>query len=189
MDETKTMQNTEAGEKKPWLKTLDMVYIGMFVAIMAVCSWISVPTTVPFTLQTFAVVCAVLMLGFARGTVAVIVYILLGLVGVPVFAGFTGGLGKLAGPTGGYIVGFIFTALITGAITAKFGKKIYVEIIAAVLGLAVCYVFGTVWFMILGSYDLPTALAYCVIPFLLPEVVKIALAILVDKSVSRVIRI
>lgn len=189
MDMTNDMNKETGKTEKPKFKTLDMVYIGMFVAVMAVCSWISIPTTIPFTLQTFAVIATVLILGLYRGTIAVIVYILLGLVGVPVFAGFTGGFGKLAGPTGGYIIGFVFTALITGFLTEKFGKKIGIAVIASVAGLFVCYVFGTVWFMILGGYDLPTALAYCVIPFLLPEVVKIALAIAVDKGVSRIVKI
>ena len=94
------------------LKTKDIVFIGIFAALMAICSWISIPTTVPFTLQTFAVFMAVGVLGGKRGTLSVLVYILLGAIGVPVFAGFAGGLGILTGSTGGYILGFLFSALI-----------------------------------------------------------------------------
>ena len=129
------------GKKK--FEPLDLAYMGMFVALMAICSWISIPTAVPFTLQTFAVFMTVAVLGVFRGTAAILVYILLGMAGVPVFAGFSGGYGAVVGLTGGYIVGFIFTALITGGIMEAFGKKIPVMVIAMLLGLAACYAFGT----------------------------------------------
>ena len=92
-------------------KTLDMVYIAIFAVIIAVCSWISVPMVVPFTLQTFGVFCAVGLLGGKRGTLSVLIYVLLGAVGVPVFAGFSSGIGSLFGVTGGYIMGFRKKAL------------------------------------------------------------------------------
>ena len=95
------------GKKK--FEPLDLAYMGMFVALMAICSWISIPTAVPFTLQTFAVFMTVAVLGVFRGTAAILVYILLGMAGVPVFAGFSGGYGAVVGLTGGYIVGFMFT--------------------------------------------------------------------------------
>lgn len=110
-------------------KTLDMVYIAIFAVIIAVCSWISVPMVVPFTLQTFGVFCAVGLLGGKRGTLSVLIYVLLGAVGVPVFAGFSSGIGTLFGVTGGYIMGFIFTALIYWLITAIFGKKLWAIIL------------------------------------------------------------
>lgn len=88
-----------------------MAYIALFAVLMAVCSWISIPAVVPFTLQTFGVFVAVSVLGGKRGTLAVVLYLLMGVVGLPVFAGFSGGLGVLLGSTGGYIVGFVFTAL------------------------------------------------------------------------------
>ena len=94
------------------LRTTDIAYIGLFVAAMAICSWISIPLVVPVTLQTFAVFLAVGLLGGKRGTIAVCAYIFLGAIGVPVFAGFGGGPGALLGQSGGYIIGFIFTALI-----------------------------------------------------------------------------
>ena len=82
-------------------KTLDMVYIALFAVLIAVCSWISIPTTVPFTLQTFGVFVTVGVLGGKRGSLAVLIYLLLGAIGVPVFAGFTGGMGIMLGNTGG----------------------------------------------------------------------------------------
>lgn len=92
-------------------KTYDLVYIAVFAVVMAVCSWISIPAQVPFTLQTFGVFMAVGVLGGKRGTLAVLVYVLLGAVGVPVFAGFSGGIGALLGNAGGYIIGFILSLI------------------------------------------------------------------------------
>lgn len=99
-------------------KTYDMVYIAVFAVLIAICSWISIPMTVPFTLQTFAVFLAVGVLGGKRGSLAVLIYILLGAVGIPVFAGFSGGIGQLLGNTGGYIIGFLFSALLMWLIEA-----------------------------------------------------------------------
>ena len=94
------------------IKTLNLVYIALFAVLIVICSWISIPTLVPFTLQTFAIYLTVLLLGWKRGLGAILVYILLGIVGVPVFSGFKAGLGVVAGPTGGYIIGFIFLEVI-----------------------------------------------------------------------------
>ena len=166
-------------------KTLDMVYIAIFAVIIAVCSWISVPMVVPFTLQTFGVFCAVGLLGGKRGTLSVLIYVLLGAVGVPVFAGFSSGIGTLFGVTGGYIMGFIFTALIYWLITAIFGKKLWAIILGMVLGLLACYAFGTIWFMI----GLAAALMKCVVPFLIPDALKIALAVVITKTVPKYVKI
>ena len=117
---------------------LDMVLIAMFAVIIAVCSWLSIPGEVPVTLQTFGVFCAVGLLGGKRGTLSVVIYILLGLVGVPVFAGFKGGVGSLIGPTGGYIIGFVFTALVYWLVTKLLGTKIWAVVLGMVLGLVVC---------------------------------------------------
>ena len=106
-------------------RTLDLVYIALFAVLMAVCAWISTPKTpisVPFTLQTFAMFAALTTLGGRRGLWAVVVYLLMGLVGLPVFTGFQGGPGVLLGTTGGYIIGFIGSALIYWLITAKLGS-------------------------------------------------------------------
>ena len=171
-------------------KTYDLVYIAVFAVVMAVCSWISIPAQVPFTLQTFGVFMAVGVLGGKRGTLAILVYVLLGTVGVPVFAGFSGGIGALLGNAGGYIVGFIFSALVMWAIERIFGRKPVVQIISMVVGLIVCYAFGTVWFMFAytrstGPVGLMAVLGWCVFPFILPDCVKIALAILIAKRLPK----
>ena len=162
-------------------KTYDIVYIGVFAVIMAICSWISIPTAVPFTLQTFGVFVAVGVLGGKRGTLSILVFILLGAIGVPVFAGFSGGIGVLAGTTGGYIIGFLFSALVMWAMEKLPGKKSVMQIVSMIVGLIVCYAFGTAWFMIVysranGAVGLATVLGWCVIPFIIPDIIKIVLA-------------
>lgn len=162
-------------------KTYDMVYIAVFTVLMAICSWISIPMAVPFTLQTFGVFIAVGILGGKRGTLAVLVYILLGAIGIPVFSGFKGGIGSLMNTTGGYIIGFLFSALIMWGMERVFGKKPIVQILSMLAGLVICYTFGTIWFMIVytkanGAVGLGTVLGWCVIPFVIPDLVKIALA-------------
>ena len=181
-------------ETKAKLTVRDMAYIAMFAVVMAVCSWISVPYVVPFTLQTFAVFLAVGVLGGKRGTLAVLVYILLGCVGLPVFAGFTGGLGIVLGSTGGYIVGFLFTALIMWAMEKVPGNKTAMTVISMVLGLIVCYAFGTIWFIVVyartsGPVGLWTALGWCVFPYIIPDLVKMALAMALRKRLRAAIRL
>lgn len=181
-------------ETKTKLTVRDMAYIAMFAVIMAVCSWISVPYIVPFTLQTFAVFLAAGVLGGKRGTLAVLVYILLGCVGLPVFAGFTGGFGILLGSTGGYIVGFLFTALIMWAMENLPGNKTVVTLVSMVLGLLACYAFGTVWFVVVyarttGPVGLWTALGWCVFPYIIPDLAKMALALVLRKRLRAAIRL
>lgn len=195
-------------------KTLSLVYCGIFVALIAVCSWISIPTAIPFTLQTFAVCLASALLGTKRGTITVIVYILLGLVGVPVFSGFKSGPAALLGVTGGYIIGFIFTAIIVGLITEKLGKIIPIFTFAArrkngdklfnldmdptlplamILGIAVCYAFGTAWFINVYTntkepIGVIATLSMCVFPYLIPDICKIILAVILTKRLKKYIK-
>lgn len=175
------------------MKTLDLIYIAIGAALITVCSWISIPMTVPFTLQTFAVFAALLILDGYRGTVATVVYVLMGAIGLPVFAGFSGGLAIILGNTGGYILGFIFIGLIYTASIRLFGEKIYVEISALLIGLVVCYAFGSAWFMYVymrntGTVGLMTVLSWCVFPFVIPDLLKMALAFAVSRRVRSIIR-
>ena len=129
------------------------------------------------------------LLGGKRGSLSVLVYILLGAVGVPVFAGFSAGAGILLGSTGGYILGFLGSALLYWLLTALFGKSLPVQVLAMVLGLAVCYAFGTAWFMTVyartsGPIGLMAALGWCVFPFIVPDLVKIALALLLTRRLA-----
>lgn len=171
-------------------KTYDLVYIGIFAALMAVFSWISIPTAVPFTMQTFGVFLAVGVLGGKSGTLAVLVYIILGAAGLPVFSGFTGGLGILFTNTGGYIVGFLFSALLMWGIEKLLGRKPVIQIISMLAGLIVCYAFGTAWFMILytrsaGPVGIGAVLGWCVLPFIIPDLIKIALAFVLARRTRK----
>ncbi|MDY2593657.1 MAG: biotin transporter BioY [Oliverpabstia sp.] len=184
------MVNTEV---KSHSKTYDLVYVALFAVLIAICAWISVPTTVPFTLQTFGIFLTVGLLGGKRGSMAVLVYILLGAAGIPVFSGFTGGIGRLFGSTGGYIVGFLASALVMWALEKVMGRKTWALAIQMVLGLIVCYAIGTVWFMVVysgtsGAVGLMTVLGWCVIPFIIPDLIKIALALVLTKRLSFLFR-
>jgi biotin transport system substrate-specific component len=170
-------------------KTLDMVYIALFAVLIAICSWISIPAVVPFTLQTFAVFCSVGLLGGKRGTLAILVYIILGAIGIPVFSGFKGGIGILFGSTGGYIIGFLFSGLIYWLITGLFGKKLMVSVIGMLAGLVICYTIGSIWYIIVysgsnGVVDFATVFGWCVIPFIIPDLIKILVATILVKRLA-----
>ncbi len=175
---TETAQARRAGRGK----TYDMAYTAVFAVLIAICSWISIPTVVPFTLQTFAVFLAVSVLGGRRGTLSIVVYVLLGAVGIPVFAGFKGGIGVLLNTTGGYIIGFIFAGLIMWLMERLFGRKLWAQLLGMILGMITYLSVGTAWFMAVylrqtGPVSLGTVLGWCVIPFLIPDIVKMMLAL------------
>jgi len=181
-------------KSKSGSKTIDLVYIALCAVLIAICSWISIPATVPFTLQTFAVFCVLGLIGGKRGTIAVVVYLLIGAIGVPVFAGFSGGIGILLGTTGGYLIGFIFMGLIYWAMEGLAKDSMAAKIAVMVLGLIVCYAFGTAWFMTVyarssGAIGLGTALSWCVIPFIIPDLIKMVLAVLLSVRLRKAIKI
>ena len=187
------MNGYKTRKHKDKLSTRDMTLIAMFTAILAICSWIYIPTTIPFTLQNFGVFLAAGVLGGKRGSLAVFIYILLGIMGVPVFAGFTGGAGMLFGNTGGYIIGFLLSALTMWLMEVLLGKKKMILLLSMVCGLLVCYLFGTIWFiqvysMNTGAIGIGGALAMCVIPFIIPDCIKIGLAFVLSMSLKRSLR-
>lgn len=185
------MAQTEV-KKKTNSKITDIVYIGLSAAIIAVCSWISIPLTVPITLQTMGVVLISGLFGAKRGTLSTLLYILIGAIGVPVFSGFKSGFGVLLGSTGGYIIGFIFTALIVGIVSDK-TNKLWALILSMVVGILVCYAFGTAWFAVVYAKanepaSLATILGWCVIPFLIPDAIKIALAAVLTNRLKKFVK-
>jgi len=174
------------------LTVRDLTHCALFTVLLAVSSWISVPAPVPFTLQTFAVFAAILTLGARLGTLSIAAWILLGAAGAPVFSNFTGGLGVLLGASGGYILGFLPAALICRA-----GEKLQSRMRAAfVLSLAAAliaiYAVGTAWFMYIyaggSGASLAAALGTCVVPFIIPDIVKILLAYALSSTLRRHIR-
>ena len=178
------------------LRTRDLTYIGIFAALMAVCAWISVPMPPPFvsfTLQTLGVFLAVGLLGGRRGTMAILVYILLGAVGAPVFAGFRGGAGSLLGITGGYILGFLFTGLIMWALERFWKNRLWALGLTMVLGMAVYLTFGTLWYMAVyaqrgESAALGAVLGACVFPFLPFDALKIVAALFLTRYLKPYIK-
>lgn len=173
------------------IKTTDIVFIALFAVLMAVCSWISIPSIVPFTMQTFAVYLTLNFLGAKKGTVSVCIYFLLGLIGLPVFANFNSGVGALFGLTGGYMIGWLFSGLIMWLMEKLIGKKLWAQAVSMLIGLIVCYITGTAWFMVAyarnsGPIGLWTALLWCVIPFVVPDIVKLVLALMVSQRLKKI---
>lgn len=172
------------------LDTRTLTLSALCAALMAVCSWISIPAAVPFTLQTFAVFLICDVLGGAA-IWPVLLYLLLGAVGLPVFAGFSGGMGSLLGPTGGYIIGFVAISLLMHLWNKALGGRY--QIVGMVIGLAVCYLFGTVWFVRVyarngNAVSFGQALAWCVLPYIIPDGIKMVLARVVGGRVKAALK-
>ncbi|MDE7244530.1 MAG: biotin transporter BioY [Oscillospiraceae bacterium] len=183
----------EAARSK--ISTKDITYVAAFTALLAICSWISVPTPtgIPVTFQTFGIFLALGVLGGRRGTLAVLCYLLLGAIGVPVLAGFSGGFSAYISPSGGYLTGFVFTALLMWGMEKFFGKSVWVLGTGMVMGMTAYYVFGTVWFLLVyarteSAAGLMTVLGWCVFPYLLPDCVKLVMALTLSKELREHVR-
>ena len=164
------------------IKTKQMVLIALMTAVTCVLGPLSIPlpfSPVPISLTNFAIFLAIFVLGMKNGTISFIIYLLLGAVGVPVFSSFRGGFQVLAGPTGGYLIGFIFLALIMGFALDHFDRKLVPTIIGMIIGMAVCYAFGTVWLAKLLSLSFKEGLMMGVIPYLAGDAAKIIIAAIV----------
>ena len=166
-----------------------MVRCALFASLLAVCAWISIPMPdIAFTMQTFGVFLALGVLGGKWGTVSILIYLTLGLVGMPVFSGFRGGFGMLLGSTGGYLWGFLLCALAYWLITTVLGARFH--ILACLVGLLLCYALGTLWFYWVylqagSSLGLGFVLIKCVVPFVVPDLLKLFLALALAKKLKR----
>ena len=164
---------------KSKLSIKTMAVSAMMAAVICVLAPISIPVptaAASVTLATFAIYLATSALSPLQSFLSVMIYILLGCAGLPVFSNFTGGAGVIAGPTGGYIIGYICCALAGGLLIQKFSNKFFVYPLALVLGTALCYVCGTLWFISLTGKGLAAALTMCVIPFIPLDIIKIVVA-------------
>ena len=182
-------------------KTYSIVLIAVSAALITICSWISITVgPVPFTLQTMAIFAVLMTIGGARGSVAVIIYLLLGLVGVPVFAGFKGGPASFLGPTGGFLVGFAVASLVwlliekllRDKMSSSMVKRILYGVINAVICEVVMYTIGVIWFIVVygqqtGPIGLGAVLSMCVVPFIIPDIVKIAAAVVIGERAGKLI--
>lgn len=174
-----------------------MVQTALFSGILCVLAPFTIPvpmSPVPLSLATFAVYLSGLVLGAKQGTICVLVYLLLGAVGLPVFSGFSSGIGVLLGPTGGYLIGYPVCAAVAGwRKDTRFKntkqKKLW-NVVALVLGTAFCYLLGTVWFLVVmdGSYTVSQAVMVCVVPYLVFDFVKILAVVAVTEPVERMLR-
>lgn len=166
-------------EKRSAFTVREMVFTAICAALICVLAPISVPAgAIPVSLGTFAIYFSAALLGGKRGTAAVIVYIMIGMVGLPVFTGMRGGVGVLFGATGGYIIGYIPLALLTGVFSDMKSKLHWTMPFGMVLGTVALYTFGTAWYMIMTGSTLAAALLACVVPFLAFDAVKMVLATL-----------
>ena len=165
-------------EKK--LTTYQMAVTALMAAVMCVLGPLTVPIgAVPISLANFVICLTAWLLGPKFGTLSVAVYLCIGLIGVPVFSGYGAGLAKLAGPTGGYLVGYLLLALIGGLFIEKSNGNPVVSGIGLVLGDAACYVLGTAWFVFLMQCELGYALSVCVYPFIALDLAKIVVSCVV----------
>jgi len=172
-----------------------MIFISLFSAILCTLSPIAFPIgSVPVTLSVFAIFITALVLPSRDAVISTIIYLLLGCVGLPVFSGFNGGIGALLNVTGGYIIGFIFSALTFWLVTSVFNKKPkkIINLIASFSGLIVCYIFGTLWYILLfikngEAINFISAFTICVLPFIIPDILKIFLALSLSEKINKLI--
>ncbi len=176
-------------QKPRFFSTVNLVMMALFAAILCVLAPISVPIgPVPISLTNLLIYVFCYILGWKKGTISYIVYLLIGLAGLPVFSGFEGGIGKLAGPTGGYLIGFIFMTVICGIVVEYFEKSTVphriIHFVGMVLATALVYTFGTVWFCFSTGTGAVAAMAICVLPFIPGDLIKMAVAVVVGPTLK-----
>lgn len=173
---------------KPVIHTHQMALIGLMTALLCITAPFSLQiplSPVPLSLATFSIYFCVMVLGMKSGVLSVCIYVLLGLAGLPVFSNFTGGAGRLLGPTGGYILGYIVMAFICGIFVDKFMKMPFLLFVGMTLGTATCYLFGTCWLSFQASLTLSQAFLSSVAPFLVGDFIKIAAAMILGYRVRK----
>lgn len=183
------MSDKRTNQKHHKEKLKRLILISLFTALIAVSSFITIPSPVPFTLQTLGIFCTLTILGGRSGTIAVLIYIFIGLTGLPVFSGFSGGPGHLLSATGGYITGFVLCALTYWLIT-HFSHKPWSQTAGLLSGLFVCYTTGTLWyaFVYLGDItliSLSSAFIVCVVPFIIPDIIKMLVAVIISRRLQK----
>ena len=171
--------------KKEKMSVSTMAVTALMTAITCILGPLSISIgPIPISFTNLAIYFTVVLLGWKLGTLSYVIYLLIGLVGLPVFSGFSGGPAKFVGPTGGYLVGFLFLALISGWVIEKFPGKKGAYFFGMTLGTVVCYIFGTVWFVYVAESTLVGALGLCVFPFIPGDIVKMALAVIIAPAIK-----
>jgi biotin transport system substrate-specific component len=165
-----------------------MVYASLMAALTAAGAYIAIPIgPVPIVLQNLFVMLTGLLLGGRWGLISIGVYLLAGAVGLPVFAGGTGGIGKFVGPTGGYLMGFAAAAYLVGMISERGRGRVIVDVLAMIAGTAVIYAFGVTWLKVITGMGLSEAIGVGMLPFLIGDCIKIAAAIPIAKALRPMI--
>lgn len=167
-----------------------MAKVALMAAVMCILGPFSIQVgPIPISFTNLVIYFSVYLLGTWKGTLSYLVYMLLGVIGLPVFSGGQGGIPKLFGVTGGYIIGFVFTALISGIFIEKWKNHPLLHLLGMILGTAVCYGFGTVWFVVLTASTFWGALCVCVFPFVVGDFIKMLIAVLLGTKIrERLIR-
>lgn len=171
------------------ISTKNMVTCGLMAAILCIIAPLSIPlpgNLVPISLTNFILYLTAYVLDMKYSTVTYMVYLLIGIVGLPVFSNYGSGFAKVAGPTGGYLLGFIFIPLICGYINNKFEGKIYMSVIGMIMGLFFSYLLGTLWFSYQQSMSISASLSLCVYPFLIGDTIKIIAAAIIGPVLKKV---
>lgn len=172
------------------LKTKELVICSMFAAITAILAQIAIPlpfTTVPLTMQVFAVTITGVILGAKKGFITQLIYILLGIIGVPVFAQMSGGIGVLLGYTGGFIVSFPLMVLVIGYVSDKY-NSIFSIILSMILALFITYTLGTFWYSVVAGVKFKEGLIVCVLPFVISDLIKVFLATIIGMKAKKEIK-
>lgn len=172
----------------------ELAYCGCCTALLAVCSWISIPFPIPFTLQTFAVFLLGRLLGGRNATLCVCCYLLCGAIGLPVFSGFRGGISAMFDLTGGYLLGFLLSTLLLWLTERWWSKSRPRFLLCAIAALLICYMFGTLWFLFLSmnSHDplsIAAILGVCVVPFIIPDMIKILMADMLGRRLRHLLHL
>lgn len=164
---------------------------GLMAAVICVLGPLSIPLPgdlVPVSLGALGVFLASVILGWKKGVIAVLIYLLLGFIGLPVFAGFTAGAGKLFGPTGGYLIGYIATALIAGFFADRFRGKKIMMLLGIVIGTAALYVIGSFWLAVQAHMSIGAAFMAGCVPFIPADIVKALIAVFLGDAICRALR-
>lgn len=167
--------------------TKGLVLTALMTAVTCILAPFAIPipiSPVPISLTNLVLCMSIYILGWKRASVSYVIYLLLGFCGLPVFSGFTGGVGKLAGPTGGYLFGFFFLLVIAGWMVEHFQERRYLQAVGIVLGMMVANLFGTIWLMIQMNINFPEGLAIGVIPYLPGDIIKIIIAVTTGPLIS-----
>lgn len=174
-------------------KAYEVTEIAMFVVILIICSWISIPTVIPFTMQTFAIFLAICVLGGKKTSMVVFIYLLMGSIGLPVFSGFCGGAGCLVGNTGGFLVGFFIASLVIWGLEHIVGLNSWIRWIQMTVCIMICYFIGVVWYMAITqipfySETVMPIISVYVLPFVIPDGIKMILAYYLSKRIKIIIK-